>query len=155
MKRVLIALDYNPSAQKVAETGYLLAKAMKAEVVLLHVITESSYYSAITHGSIMGFPGYIDPGIATLTPPEKLRKKSIDFLDQTRKHLKDETIGTEVIEGYVAENILKVAKTISADLIVIGSHSRRWLEKILVGSVTEEVLRHSAIPLFIIPIKEE
>lgn len=155
MKRVLIALDYNPSAQKVAETGYLLAKAMKAEVVLLHVITESSYYSAITHGSIMGFPGYIDPGLATLAPPEKLRKKSFDFLDQTRKHLKDETIGTEVIEGYTAENILKVAKKISADLIVIGSHSRRWLEKILVGSVTEEVLRHSSIPLFIIPIKEE
>ena len=33
MKKVLIALDYNPTAQKVAETGYSLAKAMKAKVI--------------------------------------------------------------------------------------------------------------------------
>ncbi|MFY9154466.1 MAG: universal stress protein [Prolixibacteraceae bacterium] len=155
MKKVLIALDYNPSAQKVAETGYLLAKAMKAEVVLLHVITDSGYYSAVTHGSIMGFPGYMDPGLTNVTQPEILRKKSFDFLDQTKKHLKDETIESEVIEGYAAAGILKIAKKINADLVVIGSHSKRWLEKILVGSVTEEVLRDSTIPLFIIPIKEE
>jgi len=42
-----------------------------------------------------------------------------------------------------------------ADIIVMGSHSKRWLEKIVTGSVTEEVLRDSRIPLFIVPIKEE
>ena len=39
MKKVLIALDYNPTAQKVAEHGFELATAMKAEIILLHVIT--------------------------------------------------------------------------------------------------------------------
>ena len=155
MKKVLIALDYNPSAQKVAEMGYLIAKAMKAEVVLLHVINESSYYSAVTHGTIMGFPGYIDPGLTNISTPAELKKKSLDFLEKTKLHLKDETIAIEAIEGFAAAaNILKVAEKVNADLIVIGSHSRRWLEKILVGSVTEEVLRDSKIPLYIIPIKE-
>ena len=40
MKKVLIALDYNPTAQKVAEMGHAMAKAMKAEVVLLHILAE-------------------------------------------------------------------------------------------------------------------
>ena len=40
MKKVLIALDYDPTAQKVAETGFSLAKTMGAEVILLHVISD-------------------------------------------------------------------------------------------------------------------
>jgi len=44
IKKVLIALDYNPTAQKVAEEGFSMAKAMKAEVILLHIILEPFYY---------------------------------------------------------------------------------------------------------------
>jgi nucleotide-binding universal stress UspA family protein len=42
MKKVLIALDYNPTAQKVAEVGFSMAKSMNAEVSLLHVIADGS-----------------------------------------------------------------------------------------------------------------
>lgn len=155
MKKVLIALDYNPSAQKVAEKGYALAKLMKAEPVLSHIITESGYYSAVVHGPIMGFPGYTDPGLAKIESLKDLRKKSFEFLEKTKNHLGDLRIQTEVAEGDVAGQILKIAGDIGADMIVIGSHSRRWLEKILMGSVTEEVLRNTKVPLYIIPIKDE
>jgi nucleotide-binding universal stress UspA family protein len=46
MKKVLIALDYNPTAQKVAEVGFSMAKAMNAEITLLHVIADPVYYSS-------------------------------------------------------------------------------------------------------------
>lgn len=154
MKKVLIALDYNPSAQKVAEMGYALAKAMNAETVLFHAITEKSYYSAIEYGPIMGFPGYVDPEYYKVNVPDELKQKSLEYLDQSKKHLGDKKIKTEVAVGNAASSILEKATDLQADLIVMGSHSRRWLEKILVGSVTEEVLRDSAIPLFIIPTKE-
>ena len=49
IKKVLIALDYNPTAQKVAETGYSISKAMNAEVILLHVISDPVYYSSIEY----------------------------------------------------------------------------------------------------------
>ena len=55
MKKVLIALDYNPTAQKIAETGYRLAKAMNARTVLLHVIADPTYYSSLNYSPIMGF----------------------------------------------------------------------------------------------------
>ena len=59
MNRVLIALDYNPTAQKVAELGFSMAKAMNAEVILLHVITDPQFYSSAGYSPIMGFAGYI------------------------------------------------------------------------------------------------
>ncbi len=58
MKKILVAIDYDPSAEKVAETGHALAQAMKAELVLLHVIAEPSYYSSMEFSPIMGFTGF-------------------------------------------------------------------------------------------------
>ena len=51
----------------------------------------------------------------------------------------------------LAETILKVAKDEAVDILVMGRHSRRGLGKLLIGSVTEKVLHHSNLPLFIIP----
>jgi nucleotide-binding universal stress UspA family protein len=60
-----------------------------------------------------------------------------------------------VAEGDFADSILNVAKEIHADVIVMGSHSRKWLENIIMGSVTEKVLHNTSIPLFIIPTKKQ
>ena len=58
-------------------------------------------------------------------------------------------------EGDVAETILKTAKDQNVDIIVMGSHSRKWLENILLGSETEEVLKKTTVPLYIIPTKKK
>ena len=58
MKKILIALDYDPTAQKVAETGHKLAKAMNARTILLHVISDATYYSSLNYSPIMGFGGF-------------------------------------------------------------------------------------------------
>jgi nucleotide-binding universal stress UspA family protein len=155
MKKVLIALDYDPTAQKVAEAGYTLAKTMGAEVILLHVVSDPVYYSSPEYSPIMGFSGYMEMGAIQLDSIEALKKASLHYLEKSKQHLGDETIQTLVEEGEFAESILKAAKDTQADIIVIGSHSRRWLEEILLGSVTEKVLHHSPIPLFIVPTKKK
>ncbi len=152
--KVLIALDYNPTAQKVAETGFSLAKSMGAEVVLLHVISDLIYYTTREYTPIMGFAGFMEMGQMQLDNIEGLIKASKHYLDKSKQHLGDETIQTLVTEGDFADSILKTAKEIHADIIVMGSHSHRWVEEILMGSVTEKVLHHSTIPLFIIPTKK-
>jgi nucleotide-binding universal stress UspA family protein len=153
IQRVLIALDYDPTAQKVAETGYSIANAMNAEVTLLHVIAEQRYYSALSYSPIMGYTGYsnIDPALNLNT--DDVKKASYDFLDKSRQHLGGEKIKTIVAEGDFAESILEQANDLKADLIVMGTHSKRWLEKVIMGSVAEKVLKHSTIPLLIIPTK--
>ena len=111
MEKVLIALDYNPTAQKVAEAGFSLAKAMKAEVILLHVISDPVYYSSSEYSPIMGFNGFMDTGQWQLNNVDSLKKASQQFLDKSKQHLGDETIQTLVGEGDFAESILKNCKS--------------------------------------------
>lgn len=155
MKKILIALDYDPTAQKVAEAGFALAKATTAELILLHVVAAPVYYSSEAYSPIMGFGGYFGTDFLQPNVMADLKKASLDFLNKTKEHLNDLTIQTEVKEGNAAESILEVAKDLHIDVIVMGSHSKKWLEKILIGSVTEKVLHHTAIPLFIIPTRKE
>ena len=154
ISKVLIALDYNPTAQKVAEVGFSMAKSMNAEVILLHVITDPVFYSTSGYSPIMGFNGYIDMSPMQLDSVDGLKNASLQYLDKSKQHLGDKTIQTIVKEGDFADSILETASELHADIIVVGSHSRKWLENILMGSVTEKVLHNSKIPLLIVPTKK-
>ncbi len=152
-KKVLIAIDYDPSAKKIAVQGYALAQNMNAITILLHVVLEYSNYTSLSHTEIMGFAGTKD--IAKLQTETKDDPKIIAqlFLEKSKKHLGSKDIQTLVKEGDFAQSILEVANEQNVDIIVMGSHSKRWLEKIVMGSVTEKVLSKTKIPLFIIPIR--
>ncbi|SDB88036.1 universal stress protein [Williamwhitmania taraxaci] len=144
MKNVLIALDYDPTAKIVADKGGFLSKTMNAKITLLHVISKPVLYYASYHE------------IAPLLKNEdELKATSKLFLDQLKKDLRDESIRTIVKEGDTSDCILKTAKDTNADVIVLGTHSRKWLENIVMGSVAESVLKHSTLPLFIIPTKKQ
>lgn len=143
MKKVLIALDYNPSAQKVAEKGYAIAQSIDAEVVLVHVVLDPALYSAC----------YLDLGELQLDGVECIKDVAKQFLDNIKQKLGDDNIELYVEEGDSANIILSVAHLLSVDVIVMGSHSQSWIANKLLGSVTESVLRHTTIPMIIIPHK--
>jgi len=145
MKKVLIAIDYDQTAKKVAEKGFSLAKAMNAEITLLHVISKPVLY----------YSSYMATVPLQINNVSELNAIAQNFLDKTKHDLRGETIQTMVKEGDTAESILESAKKMNADIIVMGTHSRKWLENILMGSVAENVLKHSTLPLFIIPTKKE
>jgi nucleotide-binding universal stress UspA family protein len=151
MKKVLIALDYDPNSQKVAEKGHLLAKTMGAEVILLHVVSNPTYYPPTEHVRIMGFVSYMEKVPLKLDTVEGLKKASQLFLDKSKKSLDDKTIKTLIKEGDFTESILETAKDLNVEVIVMGSHSHSWLEKINMGSITEKVLHQTTIPMYIVP----
>jgi len=144
MNKVLIALDYDPTAKKVAEVGYSFAKAMGAEVILLHVVENMLAYSLT----------YLNLGPLQLDSIVELKDASQQFLDKTKLYLNDMTIQTIVKEGDFAESIIEVAKEMDIDIIVMGSLSKRWLENIVMGSVSENVMKRTTIPMFIVPTKK-
>ncbi len=154
MKHILIALDYDPTAQKVAEQGYQFFKNGDTLFTLMHVIGEPSQYAGSGYDAIMGFTGYYNEAILEVSYVKQLIQSSHEYLDKTKLHLGDENINTLVKEGDLADTIIDTAKEINADIIVMGSHSKRWLENIVMGSITEKVLRHVYKPLFIIPTKK-
>lgn len=154
IKKVLIALDYDPTAEKVAEFGYSLASSSGAEITIMHVISLKATYSSLGHITVMGFAGQteIEPNTDSNFV---LNKIANNFLEKVKHHLNDTTINTIIADGDTAESIVRTGKDIHADIIVLGSHSKRWLENIILGSVAEEVLHLSKIPLYIIPTKKK
>lgn len=144
VKNVLIALDYDPTAQKVADQGYELAKLMGAEVYLLHIITDLPVYTAV-------YP-YMEPWIFETT--DDMNNSSRNYLEKVKRHLKDEKVHIIQKEGSFDDVILDTAKEIKADIIVMGTHSRSGIDSILLGSVTKDVLKKTNIPLFIIPTRK-
>jgi len=103
----------------------------------------------------MGFDSFSNLDIVQSDAVVELRQAAQDYLDKSRLHLNDDRIQTIIKDGDFGESILDTATEIGADVIVMGSHSRRGLEKILMGSVAEKVLHRSKIPMFIIPTRTE
>lgn len=152
MKKVLITLDYEPSATKVAEEGYKIAQALQAKTMLLHVVADASYYTASEYSPIMGFTGFGNLDVNNFI--QTLKEGAQNFLDESKKHLGDDTIETGIAEGDFATSILEFAKEHEADMIVIGTHGRRGINKLLMGNLAEKVLHDATVPVLVIPTKE-
>lgn len=151
MKKVLIALDYGLSAHKIAEQGFDFAKCMNAKVSLLHVVADESYYNIIDSAPLMALYGYNFFNIMNGTG---LIDSSLNFLEKIKSNLNDSNIEVQAVQGDSAKVILEIAEDQNFDLIIVGSHNQNWLEKAVMGSVTESIVAKSKIPIFIIPIND-
>ena len=152
MKKVLIALDYNPTSEKVVKMGYELAKLMEAEVCLFHVLSEVRYYG-MQYEPFMGYEGYAFP--VDYKIQEEFVKVAQNYLDKTKEHLKGENITTHLSEGDTAKMILEYAKEWNADLVVMGTHNHGTLEKLFLGTVASSVLENTDIPVYMVPTGEK
>ena len=146
--RILVATDGSELADKGVKAGLALAKALQASVVL---VTASEPWRDI-------YPG--DPnGMALSTELRDSYRKSrqVDcerILDEARARAK--AAGVEVVDAvHVADRtpadaILETAEAHGADLVVMASHGRSGLRKLLLGSQTQAVLGHGTLPVLVV-----
>lgn len=149
MKKVLIAIDYNPNSEKVMRQGHELAKLMNAEVCLFHVLAEMRYYN-MQYEPFMGFEGYAFPMDYKIQ--EEYVNVAKEYLKKAAAHLGGENISTHLTEGDTAKEVLRYAKEWGADTIVMGTHSHSRLEKLFLGTVASTVLEKTEIPVYMVPI---
>lgn len=140
MKKIIIAVDNDPTSEKIALNGFQLGLQLKAEIALLSVVDLTLL---ITDGAVTP-KEFADIAINDY-------KKNQQMLIETV--FKDHKVWTFVEEGIPYEVILKVSKEWGADIIVLGTHGRTGFSHLIMGSVAEKIIRHSEIPIFIIPIK--
>jgi nucleotide-binding universal stress UspA family protein len=152
MKKILIALDYTNVAQKVAEDGYALAKAMNAQIVLLNVVEDAALSSSASYDSIMGFAGFENTDFSSEDALDSIEKEAAYFLENARRHVQDDNIATFVVRGDVAQSILETAKMEKCQLIVIGTHSKNDLAEPSLGSLAPKLLTHSPLPVYVVPL---
>ncbi|GEM_PF-218363 len=155
MKKILIALEMDATSKRVAETGYILAKSMKAEVNLLHVISNKVYN--FSKQELSHFVGNSNESDSARIHSDNMDSQTIKvqaFLDESKQLLGDGSIKTLIKEGNFGDEIVNTGKELEADLIVMGAHSQSSFENTVLGSVAEKVLLKTSIPILIIPTEK-
>lgn len=139
--KILIAVDNSEFSEKAAINGFKLAEQLGATVALLYVVDTSK---AVAN---------IDTGVYPEQALFLLKKEA----EQTLNKLAALHTGKEVVkfmpQGIPTKDIIKTAEKWEADLIVLGTHGRTGLMHLLVGSISESIIRHSKIPVMVYPSK--
>ena len=141
--KILVAVDGSETSLRGLDEGIRLAKATGARLLLVHVlnslilqseIASTAYYQALAKDIRSSGENILDHA-ATVA-----RRAAVTF---------DQKL-VEKIGAHPAEEIVAAAKEASVDLIVLGTHGRRGLKRLVMGSDAELVLRHSPVPVLLV-----
>jgi len=152
-ERILVPLD----ASKVGETAlpYVedlaskLSPEVKLEVTLLLVVSRLTHW--VVAGETSAPVPYTEQELAII------KQRATGYLEETAEVLRSKglTVETKVCTGNAAEEIIKVADEMNADLIAMSTHGRSGLSRWAFGSVTEKVLQAANAPVLVVRVPKE
>ena len=144
IKNILCAVDFSESSAIVAEYAATVAQATGAAIVCVYVAPSLAEYVGfnVPQAALDTFVGDVVSSADT---------SMHDFLGE---HFKGLSATGLVVTGYPAEEILKVAADRKADMIVMGTHGRTGIDRIIFGSVAEKVVKTAACPVLTIKPRE-
>ena len=142
-KHILIATDGSELAHKAVVQGFALAKAVGAKVT---VVTVTEPWTAVVPGEMgMAFP---------IDEYEKGAAENAGNILSTVKREADATgVACQTVhmsDQYPADGIISTCKDKSCDLIVMASHGRRGISRLLIGSQANQVVVHSTVPVLVV-----
>lgn len=137
--RILVPTDGSPEADVVLDHAAALAATHDAEVHAIYVISTAGYTSLPT-----------DAGIEGLGP--LLADQGEQALDRAEEHI--EEVERVLVEGSPGEEITAYADSEGCDLVVMGTHGRGGIDRLLLGSVAERVVRTSKTPVLTVRVGE-
>jgi len=142
MKNIVVPIDFSDVSKQVIERASLLAKVFTAKMWLIHVVAPD--------------PDFVGYNVG----PQEVRDSVANEIKKEHRQLQElatkiEQEGVDVtpllVQGPTVETILKQTEKREADMVVMGSHGCGVLRRMLLGSVSEGVLRECQCPLMIIP----
>lgn len=142
MSDVMIATDLSSFAETVIRTGLELADKMNASVILFSVVE-----LGIGIGLPEGGPVFTDDIPSRIKEVEE-RLEAYKQLFPDKQHL---NINILVAAGNPKNETLAVAHQNNATVLVVGTHGRTGLDHMLLGSTAEYIIRHSRIPVLVVP----
>lgn len=158
MKRIIVPVDFSTATPHVLDFAGELAKSLAADIQLIRVTEISPSIPPVGPGYAMaGMPEMMPMAplplgqpIPPATAPNESEKTQLTRW-QTKLQQQGITVVVHNLVGDVADEILRTAESVNADLIVMGRHSHGAMYNLLVGSVTEAVLKRSRRPVLLVP----
>jgi len=142
-KRILVPIDGSGPSRAGLERAIAFAKNQNARLRLLHVVDENGVVQSME--PTMNIGELLDSLVA------EGRKILAAAAATAKKHgVKADTVLYEVLIGRVADRIVREAAKWHADVIVMGTHGRRGIGRLVMGSDAENVLRQSPVPVLLV-----
>jgi nucleotide-binding universal stress UspA family protein len=148
LKKILIATDGSETSMHAAEMAVNIGKNSGASVTAVYVVDVHR---------LAQLPGYAAmPGIKD-SLMELMFTEGGEALEEIEDMARDAGVDyeREVAEGDPGEELLKLCRDPGFDLIVLGTIGKSGLKRFLLGSVAEKVVRHSHVPVLVVPAKDE
>jgi universal stress protein A len=138
-KTILAPTDFSPCSKQAVQYGLKLAKQLDARIYLMHAWT-------------LPYSRWDEEGLRPHDVPPELAAAAKAELESRLAELRGELPEVESLfyAGEPTDSILRAAVDVQADIIVIGTHGRRGLPRMIEGSVTEAVMRRSTCPVLAI-----
>ena len=140
IRRILHATDYSKASARALDEAVGLAKQNHAELLILHVIEPMSSYAA--GEDFGGAELYMKMEESAKQNAQRSMQKLMRKLQQAKLNAK-----SLLLNGTAHEQIVNAAKTRKANMIVIGTHGRTGLSKLLMGSVAGKVISLASCPV--------
>ena len=142
-KRILVPVDGSAASKLGLVEAIKLAKQVQGTLRVLHVVDE--YIADTTFGSAMYYDKWVDAlregGKKTLADSEVFARQ---------QGVEPEAVLVETVATRAADAILEQAKQWPADLIVLGTHGRRGMRRLVMGSDAEVVVRSAEVPVLLV-----
>jgi universal stress protein A len=138
IERILCPVDFSECSAKAYDYTYSLAVRYRARLYVEHVIQIPA----------AAYPYYNFPDVAGNNMYWDLSRGAEDRLQEMVKHRAMNGLQAEMMvhKGFVPESIFSFAQNLQADMIVMGTHGRRGLDRLVMGSVTKSMLRKARCP---------
>ncbi len=137
-QKILISVDRSAAAAGAIDAGLELASALKAEIAMIHVMEPRVAEE-------------LAAGLPKSEMMELVRQEGLSLFDAIReKHALPFTAREILAGGDPAAEIVRAAKEWGADIVVIGTHGRDGVQRFLLGSVAEKVVRHAPCPVLVV-----
>ena len=160
LNRILFATDLSRNCYFAFRHVVMLAKLSGAEIHNLHVVEPLSEDARVTLSIFVQDDEKRKEALANRMGPakERLEQRQDRFwaeeVSEEDRHVRDQIVSLEIIEGHAAETILRRAEEKKCDLIVLGTHEHGFSHTFL-GSTAKRVLRRAGIPTLIVPYRPE
>jgi len=156
-KNILLGTNGAELMSKVYEHCAYLALLTNATVHVVHIIDNSVYAAMPIEGTLSGYT-FAPTNASWATVYDVLRDAGKNITETAKRDLQslgisENAIKVTVLEGHPARELLSYVDTHLIDLVVIGTHGRKGIDRLLIGGIADKVIRSSKVPVLIVRVK--
>ena len=155
IKKILLPIDFSDASTTLLQYGVYLAEKYAAEIFIVFVAEDPFTYAGLS------FPNYTELPLTdipfTRLEEDLTNQARARMEDLLKKHMPSTTVPHHwrILSGHVATEIIDYAGKEAIDLIIIGTHGFKGLNRMLLGSVAEKVVKLAPCPVLTINVYKE